>query len=84
MRAFSTITSTTSLMCLIPNIEEAIVDAVNLGGDADTTAAVAGALSGAHWGEKSIPERWSEKLNPYPKEKFIEIGNKLFVLASKQ
>jgi len=43
--------------------EEAVVAAVNLGNDADTTAAVAGALAGAHFGERSIPPRWLEVLD---------------------
>jgi ADP-ribosyl-[dinitrogen reductase] hydrolase len=38
--------------------EEAIVTAVSLGGDADTTGAVAGALAGAMYGEDALPGRW--------------------------
>lgn len=38
--------------------EEALCFAVNLGGDADTTAAVTGALAGAVYGEDGIPARW--------------------------
>ncbi|HSM91498.1 MAG TPA: ADP-ribosylglycohydrolase family protein [Anaeromyxobacteraceae bacterium] len=41
-----------------PSFEAALVDVVNRGGDADTNAAVAGALLGAFWGEEAIPERW--------------------------
>ncbi len=39
--------------------EEAVVAAVGLGGDTDTTGAVTGALAGAHYGYAAIPERWS-------------------------
>ena len=35
--------------------EEAVVFAANLGGDADTNAAVAGALAGARFGAESDP-----------------------------
>jgi ADP-ribosyl-[dinitrogen reductase] hydrolase len=35
--------------------EEAVLRAVNLGDDADTTGAVCGQLAGAHWGESQIP-----------------------------
>jgi ADP-ribosyl-[dinitrogen reductase] hydrolase len=42
------------------SFEEAVVTAVNLGNDADTTGAVTGALAGAHFGEGSIPPRWLE------------------------
>jgi len=36
--------------------EEAVLRAVNLGEDADTTGAVCGQLAGAHWGESGIAE----------------------------
>jgi ADP-ribosylglycohydrolase len=35
---------------------EAVLQAVNLGDDADTTGAVCGQLAGAYWGESGIPE----------------------------
>jgi ADP-ribosyl-[dinitrogen reductase] hydrolase len=35
--------------------EEAVLRAVNLGNDADTTGAVCGQLAGAFWGESAIP-----------------------------
>jgi ADP-ribosyl-[dinitrogen reductase] hydrolase len=36
--------------------EEAVLKAVNLGDDADTTAAICGQLAGAFWGESNISE----------------------------
>jgi ADP-ribosyl-[dinitrogen reductase] hydrolase len=36
--------------------EEAVLRAVNLGDDSDTTGAVCGQLAGAFWGESGIPE----------------------------
>jgi ADP-ribosylglycohydrolase len=36
--------------------EEAVLQAVNLGDDADTTGAICGQLAGAYWGESNIPE----------------------------
>jgi ADP-ribosyl-[dinitrogen reductase] hydrolase len=42
--------------------EPAVVFAVNLGGDADTNGAVAGALAGARFGADAIPQRWLEPL----------------------
>jgi ADP-ribosyl-[dinitrogen reductase] hydrolase len=45
-------------------LEETIVAAVMLGGDADTTGAVAGALAGAHYGAGAIPTRWLGLLQP--------------------
>lgn len=38
--------------------EDALVDAVNLGDDADTVGAVTGQLAGAVWGASTIPRRW--------------------------
>lgn len=38
------------------DFEEAVLKAVNLGDDADTTGAVCGQLAGAHWGESQIPD----------------------------
>lgn len=39
----------------------AVLTAVNMGRDADTTAAVAGALAGALNGESAIPRRWGTR-----------------------
>ena len=39
-----------------------LVDVVNLGGDADTIGAVAGALAGARFGAEAIPPRWLRPL----------------------
>jgi ADP-ribosylglycohydrolase len=38
------------------NFEEAVLRAVNLGDDADTTGAICGQLAGAYWGESQIPD----------------------------
>lgn len=40
------------------NLEEAVVRAVNLGGDTDTIGAVVGSVTGARFGAEAIPERW--------------------------
>lgn len=42
--------------------EEAVVDAVALGEDTDTVAAVTGAVAGARFGAASLPERWLEEV----------------------
>ncbi len=41
---------------------EAVLTAVNLGDDADTTGAVCGQLAGACWGESGIPAEWRDGL----------------------
>lgn len=40
------------------DFREAVLSAVNLGDDADTTGAVCGQLAGAYWGESGIPPEW--------------------------
>jgi len=40
------------------NFHDAVLAAVNLGDDADTTGAVCGQLAGACWGESGIPDAW--------------------------
>ncbi|GAA2072211.1 ADP-ribosylglycohydrolase family protein [Actinomadura alba] len=45
-------------------VEVSVTNAVNLGRDADTTAAIAGALAGAGQGEDGVPERWSARIGP--------------------
>ena len=46
-----------------PTFEAAILDCANRGGDADTNAAIAGALYGALVGEDAIPAAWREKVS---------------------
>ena len=45
-----------------PDFRTAVLRAVNLGDDADTTGAVCGQLAGAYWGESGIPDEWLEGL----------------------
>ncbi|MCW3041336.1 MAG: hypothetical protein JWM31_3241, partial [Solirubrobacterales bacterium] len=42
--------------------EEAVLAAVNLGDDADTTAAIAGQLAGAIYGAEAIPQHWHDRV----------------------
>ncbi|WP_439333171.1 ADP-ribosylglycohydrolase family protein [Streptomyces zhaozhouensis] len=46
------------------DFREAVITAVNMGRDADTTAAVAGALAGALGGESAIPAEWAGAIGP--------------------
>jgi ADP-ribosyl-[dinitrogen reductase] hydrolase len=45
-----------------PDFRTGALLAVNLGDDADTTAAIYGQLAGAYYGESGIPAVWREKL----------------------
>ena len=46
------------------DFREAVLTAVNMGRDADTTAAVAGALAGATRGVSAIPAAWATAIGP--------------------
>jgi len=39
-----------------------VLNAVNLGGDTDTTGAVTGGLAGIYYGYKNIPKDWVEQI----------------------
>ncbi|MCR4411676.1 MAG: ADP-ribosylglycohydrolase family protein [Thermoguttaceae bacterium] len=55
------------------DFREAVLRAVNLGDDADTTGAVCGQLAGAFWGESGIPRPWRQGLaRPDMIEKALE------------
>ena len=53
-----------SIWCLLNNDDyvSTILQAVNLGHDTDTTAAIVGGLAGGFYGLKSIPEKWINQL----------------------
>ena len=53
-----------SLWCLLnsSSYSEAVLTAVNLGGDTDTTAAVTGGLAGIYYGVENIPQEWIEQI----------------------
>jgi len=61
------------------SFEEAVVLAVNLGNDADTTGAVTGALAGAHFGLDAIPPRWLQTLQP--RERILGVATNLADMA---
>ncbi len=49
-----------SIWCLLNthNYKEAVLKAVNFGGDTDTTAAITGGIAGVYYGNGEIPENW--------------------------
>ncbi len=55
--------------------EEAVVKAVNAGGDTDTIAAIVGAIKGAENGLDEIPDRF-KKIRDY--ERILEIADRLY------
>ncbi|AMV28780.1 ADP-ribosyl-[dinitrogen reductase] glycohydrolase [Gemmata sp. SH-PL17] len=63
------------------DFRSAILRAVNLGGDADTTGAVAGQLAGAWWGYEGIPQEWRAKLDRH--DELLAVADGMFDLAAK-
>ncbi len=59
--------------------EDVVVAAVNLGDDADTTGAVAGALAGARYGMLAIPERWLDVLQG--RDELTDLSDRLLELS---
>jgi len=56
-----------SIWCLLTtdNYKDAVLKAVNLGEDTDTTGAVTGGLAGLLYGLESIPEKWLQQIAKY-------------------
>ena len=56
-----------SIWCLLTtnSFEEAVLRAVNLGEDTDTTGAVTGGIAGLLYGISNIPQKWLKKLARY-------------------
>lgn len=69
-----------SLWCFINTVtfEDAVCEAVNLCGDADTVGAITGGIAGVYYGFEKIPERWKDKI--LVKDKLIEISEKLVLM----
>lgn len=61
--------------------ESCLIDVVNRGGDADTTAAIAGMISGAFYGMEQIPENWLRAINRSILEKCLNQAESLIELS---
>lgn len=66
-----------SLWCLLKtsSYAEAVLTAVNLGSDTDTTGAVTGGLGGIYYGFEQIPSEWVEAIAR--REDIIDLANRL-------
>jgi poly(ADP-ribose) glycohydrolase ARH3 len=62
------------------SFEKAVSFAVSLGGDADTTGAIAGAIAGAYYGVRDIPSSWLNRLEneDHGRDTMIDLGKQLF------
>ncbi|MEW6222795.1 MAG: ADP-ribosylglycohydrolase family protein [Candidatus Hadarchaeota archaeon] len=72
----SVLTAIYSFLSSPKDFREAVVNAVSLGGDADTIGAMTGAISGAFLGESAIPEEWRMKVEG--REKLQRLADGLF------
>ncbi|CAF3419905.1 unnamed protein product [Rotaria sp. Silwood2] len=45
------------------SFEKGVLDAVNLGDDTDTTAAIYGQLAGAYYGYENLPTKWTSQIH---------------------
>jgi ADP-ribosyl-[dinitrogen reductase] hydrolase len=58
---------------------DAVVRAVNLGGDADTIGAITGALAGACWGVEAIPTAWYLRLRDH--DRILALARELYLVV---
>lgn len=56
------------------SFEDAIVEAVNRGGDADTIGAICGGMAGGMYGYDQIPLRWKSSLDPELRGKLLRLA----------
>jgi ADP-ribosylglycohydrolase len=63
------------------SLREAVLAAVNLGGDADTTGAIAGQLAGAYYGAPGLPAAWRAALAG--RERIESLADALLAQASR-
>ena len=63
-----------SLWCLLihDNFEDTILEAINLGNDTDTVAAITGSMAGIIYGINAIPKEWLDTL--IKKDYIIDLG----------
>ena len=62
LRAIESVPAAIGSFVLTTCFKDAVVLAVNLGGDTDTIGAMAGAIAGAYYGYGQIPEAWVSQL----------------------
>jgi ADP-ribosyl-[dinitrogen reductase] hydrolase len=62
--------------------EAAVLQAANIGDDADTTAAIVGQVAGAFYGKQGIPGRWLERL--YMRKEIENMAAELYAAACRR
>ncbi|NET73747.1 MAG: ADP-ribosylglycohydrolase family protein, partial [Sphaerospermopsis sp. SIO1G2] len=71
-----------SLWCFLnsSSYAQAVLQAVNLGGDTDTTGAVTGGLAGIYYGVENIPSQWLEQIAR--QQEIIDLAHRLSLAIS--
>ena len=69
---------------LTDSVRSCVIETVNVGGDADTAGALAGMLSGATYGAKSIPVSWLRVLDKTVVAEIKEQVPELLRISAKQ
>ncbi|MFA5394545.1 MAG: ADP-ribosylglycohydrolase family protein [Methanogenium sp.] len=81
MDALDTLHASLSIALCTDSFVDAVKEAVMLGGDTDTIAALCGALKGAEYGRESLPEEWILKTEGI--DEVISIGRALWIKRKK-
>ena len=81
-QGYTIVTTQTAFAALASGqaFEDALIEVVNKGGDADTNGAVAGALLGARDGYQAIPIRWREGL--LARDRIVAVADALWRLSN--
>ncbi|MBW2061944.1 MAG: ADP-ribosylglycohydrolase family protein, partial [Deltaproteobacteria bacterium] len=82
VRAIEAVPPAVASFLLTDDFISAITLAVNLGGDTDTLGAMAGAVAGAYYGRKALPEPWLELLEngPLGRDYVMDLGHRAAAL----
>lgn len=84
--AVGTVPAALAAFLLSGSFEEAVIAAVNCGGDTDTLGAMTGALAGSFYGVNAIPERLTANLanEKRGRDHVLSLGEKLGALTRKR
>ena len=65
------------------HLQLALENAVRIGRDTDTVAAIAGALLGARWGSSSVPSQWQRIVHGWPEQSATDLVTLAVLTANK-
>lgn len=66
------------------SFEDAVIEAVNRGGDADTIGAITGGLAGAIYGYQAIPQRWKDAMDREMLDEMTTLAVNAYKIAKDQ